>query len=434
MGETRDDASIAMGRTRMNLLADKRALAVVAAVGLLASVLVWALSRGEGLGEMRVRAEGGTVEIERDGELIRVGDQTAVESGDILTTAKGAYATLRLERDRLIHLGPQASVEILGGSALASQNGTLVAEARDPLRVAMGDTVARGRDTDFRVDRELGTTRAAVYDGRLDLTAPGSPVLQLTALWQTTVTADRLYGQEPYELREDDHFDKEFLDSLVELDQELANLKQGFAPLVSGSAPDLAFFASLADQKVDFLRRYMNNVSGKRPGYTVDLMIGLKLADVAKGSLDETFRRGFGYYRQGATWGVAGGLLGLDRDEDWKPAVNQLQVAMLGSSGVAGGGGDDTDFTLAGGEDTTSAGDPVDGSAPSGGDGDTGGGDAPPPPDDGGGDDDNDDDGGGDDETEPPPPPPPCDVQCEVEKVIPTPDPNDALDPPPLGN
>ena len=74
----------------MKLLANKKVLAVVVVLGLVASLLVWTLSRGDELGEMRVQADKGTVEIERDGTSIRVGGQNPVEPGDIVSTGTPA--------------------------------------------------------------------------------------------------------------------------------------------------------------------------------------------------------------------------------------------------------------------------------------------------------------------------------------------------------
>ena len=420
------------GTRDMKLLANRKALAIAAAIGLIASLSVWALSRDEALAEMTLQVDKGSVEIQRgDGAIPAVG-RTGIEAGDVVVTADNSYATLRLEGERVISLGPAASLEILGGTGVSSGAGTLVADAGDPLRVAIGDAMARGDQAVVRVDRSAGTTRAGVYEGRLDLAAPGSPGVSLERLWQATLTAGRLYGREPYELKDGDVWDGRHLDSLVALDARLTTMRSGFASLVGRSLPGLDFFAALVDQDVGFLRTHVDKLTPKRPLRTADLMIGVAVAKPAAGPLEPDFRRGYGYFRQGASWGIVAGLLGVENPKEWKPVVDELEVAMLGSAGVADGDPGDATFTVAEGDgETTAPGDSVDGSGEpvdEGAPGDGPGALPPTQPPDGGDDDDDDGSDDDDDNNGTPSPSPACDIQCEVEKIVPTPLPTTSLE------
>jgi hypothetical protein len=419
----------------MSQLATQKALVVVLAAAVLGVAVFIAFSRGDTLGEMKVRAEGGTVTIQRGEETLTTTDEEDIAPGDVIATGEDSQAELRLQGDRRLFLGSFARIRILGPGGVESQDGSIVADTEDPLKVSMGDTIARarGRRTIFRVDRDSGATRAGVYRGVIDLAAPGSTGLELDALWQTTVVADRLYRAEPYRLRQQDSLDQLFLDDLVELEGILQTNRDGYIGEIAGTAPTLAYFDSLVKGDVGFLRDYAGKLSPKRPAYTADVMIGLFLAKSAPGSLHRSFDETFGYFEQGASWGVTAGLLGLDKKVEWNPAVAQLEDALFESSGGAGGG-DDPTFAIAG-EETGSEESTVDGPSADDGTftdpGDSGSDPAPPPPDSDDDDGDGDDGGGGDDD---PKPPPPCDLECEVEKIIPSPDPDNLLDPPPLGD
>ena len=418
----------------MNQIAKQKVLAVVVAAALLALGLFWTLSRGDTLGEMKLLVGVGSVTIQRGDEALPVGggEQADIAPGDVVSTARDSQATVRLEGERRLMLDERSSVEILGVASVESVDGTVIADADNPMKVSLGDTVARAAKSRFRVDREAGTTRAGVYTGRLELTAPGSPILRLNALWQTTVVADRLYGSEPYRLEIDDPWDQQFLDHLVDLDRELTDLRRGYIGEIAGTAPSLAYFDTQAKGEVSFMKRYVRDLSPKKPGYTADLMINFFLAKHAPGgSLAKNFDEGFGYFRKGASWGITAGLLGLDDQDEWRDARKDLRVAIYGTSGVGGSGGEGPSFAVEG-DATSPEGDTVDG-APT----DTGGdpGDSPgdpgpaPPPEDP-----PEPTEDPDPTDDPDPSPPPCDVQCEVEKIIqPSPDPTRLLDPPPIG-
>ena len=425
----------------MSQLGKQKALVVVLAAAVLGVAVFIAVSQGEALGEMKVRAEAGSVSIQREGEVISTRGEADIAPGDVISTSAGSQAILRLEGDRVLALDSSARLRVLGTTGVESQDGTVVAKARDPLEVSLGDTVARGRKAVFRIDRDSGTSRAGVYSGRVELSAPGSPALELDALWQTTVVADRLYEAEPYELGLKDIWDQSFLDDLVELEQQLQSNKSGYIGEIAGIAPSLAYFDSLVKGDVGFLRKYSDELSPKRPGYTTDVMIGLFLASRAPGSLERAFHKAFGYFQGGASWGIAAGLVGLDRKGEWTPAVAQLEDALFETSGGAGGD-DDATFAIAGEEETGADGETVDGPSADDGSftapGDSGSGPAPPPPGDAPGDDPGDDPGDpGDDPGDgDPEPPSECGLECEVEKIIPqsSPRPGNLVNPPPLGD
>ena len=416
---------------RLMTPAQQKLVAAVVAVVLLAAGLFFVLARGSSLDEMTVRVENGLVRIQRGDETIQVADPAGVRAGDVVQTAAASAATMRLEGDRHLLLGPSSQVRVTDGASIESLDGSVLADAGDRTTVMVDDTSATARRSLFRIDRPFGTARAGVYKGRLALEAPGSPVLELDRLFQATVTADQLYEDEPYDLRLDDDWDGEYLDSLVDLQRELSQYRAGYAAQLGGSLPNLDYFSSLAGTDVGFMAPLVKRQRPARPGYTVDLMVALFLAKSAPGKLEVAFERAWDLFRQGGSWGVIAGILGLGSEKRWTPMVAELKSTIEQSVTVAGGTPESADFTLAGGDDGTIGVDAtVDGTVPVGPEDDpvdppTGDDEAPVPPpspdvDD---DDDNDDDDGGGS-------PPPCDVECQVEEILPTPPPT-GLDPPP---
>ena len=385
---------------------------------------------------MSLRRDKGAVDVIRDDQTLAVVDRMSIERGDIVVAEPGAVATMRLEGRRLLILGSareQSEVSILGGSAVASTAGSLLAQAGERTSVMVGETKAVGRRSLFRVDRPFGTARAGVYRGSVSLEAPGSPGLELRRLFQSTVTANQLYEETPYDLRPDDQWDAHYLDSLVDLERNLSLYRAGYKDQLGNSLPSLDYFSSLVDADVGFMQPLVKRQSPKRPGYTVDLMVGLFVAKHAPGRLGAAFDRAWRLRREGGSWGVVAGILGLGEQKRWQPMVAQLASTIERSIAVAGGTRPETEFTLADGGDATlgdgggpdstfvpsdEAEDPADvPDLPP--DSHT---DAPPPPEER----DDDDDGGGNPS---PPPPPPCDLECQVKDIIPTPQPTSLPEP-----
>ena len=412
----------------MKLAASHKIAALVAALALLSGGLAWVLTRGDPLAEMSLRRDAGTVVIQRGDESIEVRDRATIEPDDVVVIDPGSVATMRLEGQRLFTLGGSKGSEIavLGGTTVESRAGYLLAQATDRTTVMVGETRASARRALFRIDRPFGTARAGVYRGTLTLEAPGSPGAELSRLFQSTVTANQLYEEKPYHLNPGDPWDAHYLDSLVDLDRNLELYRHGYKDQLGSSLPSLGYFSSLADANVDFMRPLVKRQRPKRPGYTVDLMVGLFVAKHAPGRLDVAFERAWDLFRRGGSWAVIAGILGIERQREWQPLVAQLAGTIERSITVADGTGGETEFTLADGDDGTLGSEPPDDSFVPDTPDDDGSGQlppeagprpSPPPDDDNNGNDDDNNGNGGD------PSPPPCDIECQIKEIVPTPEP-----------
>jgi hypothetical protein len=420
---------------------NRKVLAVALVVALLAGGLYWFLSGSDALAAMTVRADSGSIEVIRDGETVSVDGNFSLEAGDIVRTTKGSVASLRLDGPRRIQMLESAEIRILGGSAIDSLQGKMLANAGARLAANIGDVSVTTSNAQFRIDNMTGSARTGVYEGRVSVDDPGSEALVVPALFQTSVAGGRVFEREPYALEESDLWDSRILGQLVEIEDGLGQVKQGFATQLGGSRPDLAYFGSLTKKDVGFMKPYLAPKRLRNEGYTADLMVAFMVATHAPGSPERAFERAYElFFQQDGTWGIVAAIVMRADEGRLDRFAADLEDAFLGTGVLAGSTGGEPDFalpaddgsgSLAGGGSAGGSGTGDSGSqAPSG--DDSGGG---TPPGDGGGDDPGDDpgDGGGDDPGDDPGGEDPggeC-LSCAVEDIIPSPPPG--MSPPPLG-
>jgi hypothetical protein len=397
-------------------------LAIPLIISLIATTACWPFSSDD-IAEMSVKrtSDSGKVEIVRGDETISVSDAEEVQVGDLVSTADGARALLRLEGDkpdsRFVNLAPNTDVRIESVKAVEGplHTGSLVADAGAPMRVTFAGFDATTASGAFRIDIGAASVRAGAYSGAVRLETPGQPRISLPTLFEAQAAAGDLDGKEPYRLDTGDPWDRVFLRAVVDLDEQLTPLATGLRNQLGGARPGLPYFHALADQKVGFMKGYLS-----RP--TVDLLTAFLIADNSPGSLKKNLARAFRLSDDGAKWAVAAGILGAG----FKTLVADLSNVAAATGAVAGGTGNDAVFSVAAaeaigdaapGESVTVAGGPEDDGAG----GDDGGGD------DGGGDDD-----GGDPKPSPKPSDecgPVCEAQNEVNERLPgaTPSPSGIL-------
>lgn len=362
----------------------------------------------ETLSEMSLQREQGRVQVFRDDEVIDVEEgSVSLELGDVVKTSKNGLAKLRLEGERVAWVADWQSdsgqVEIVNTKTIEAQAGSLLTDANDSTKVVFGDVEATSTESLFRVDQGPGSARAGSYAGHLRLKAPGQPTAEFSSYFQTVASAGDLRPAAPYQLNEEDPWDRLHLSDVVELETELDGLAGGLANQLGKERPTLAYFRALAGGRdVSFLRPYLD-----RP--VVDLLIGFTLANNTPSiGLKRAFVRSFDLLEDGASWGIVAAIMKASH----RPLLAQLEDIIV-TTGAVAAGGDETTFSVAAAEAVAGGGAP----------GDVGPGDGGqrPPPGGGGG----DDPGGGEDPDPPEPSPSPeCDVQCEIEKALnPTPSP-----------
>ncbi len=369
----------------------KRQLAIGLIACLLGGTACWPFDEDQ-LAEMTLKRVKGLIQVQRGEEQIEVSSETSLEPGDVVITGRDASAVLRLGGERRVQLASTTRARIIGESAIAGESGKLLADTRESIRVVIGDVEARASKAVFRIDRGLGSTRAGIYEGRVQLSAPGEDGVTVGRLHEASVAAGDLPSlPDPYTLRQDDPWDQLFLGDLLGLDSELSQQAAGFAPqLDAGDKPGLAYFSALAGgADVSFMRPYLRRAS------PVDLVIGFIVATRAPGSLRDAFLEALDLFEDGASWAVVAGILNVRPN----PLLADLGKVIEGTGAVAEDGGS-AEFSIAAAQDTIGSAPPSD---DGGGSGDTGAdeppnqdgdGQAAPPGDEGGGGDPGDGDGG----------------------------------------
>ncbi len=330
------------------------AVAVLAAV----SVTVYLGNAGE-FGAMEVRAlSGAGVQIHRGNEVIEVGQSPeTLQPQDVVVTSDGPkdLAELNLESaDRTVALQRNTRLRILSSTVVEAQQGSVLALADDaPMEVRFDEVSARFSSSIFRVDRGVGSVRAASYDGSVRLESPGEERLEVPMLFQVDIAAGDLpMAPVPYRIDAVDAWETRYLVSVLEMNNELGPLFRGFARQIGDSRPGLDYFRSLTTADVSFMRRYLS-----RP--VADLLVAFTIAgNGPDSSFKAAFKRAISYLDAGATYGIAAAILEMEA----KDLVAQLEGLVRDTGAVAdGGGAGDATFTVG-----SAAGSPGSGTAGSG--------------------------------------------------------------------
>lgn len=385
-------------------------LAIPLIISLIATTACWPFGSDD-IAEMSVKrtSDSGKVEITRGDETISVSDVEEVEVGDLVSTSGGARALLRLDGEkpnaRFVNLAPNTDLRIESTKAVEGplHTGSLVADTGAPMRVTFAGFDATSSSGAFRVDIGVASVRAGAYSGAVRLETPGQPRIELSKLFEAQAAAGDIDGKEPYRLDTADPWDRVFLRSVVDLDEQLTPLATGLRNQLGGARPGLPYFHALADQDVGFMKRYLS-----RP--TVDLLTAFLIADNSPGSLKKNMARAFRLADDGAKWAVAAGILGAG----FKTLVADLSNIATATGAVAGGTGNEAVFSVASAEAVDDAA-PGESLTVAEGAGDDGGGDDAPPIDDGGGDDEGEGGGG---EPSPAPSDDGCNFACEQVREI----------------
>lgn len=404
-GPALDRSSLTVNVFNPTLL--KRVAVAVTAVAVGAGLLLlpgW----GEGeIGQMEIRELRGDVVLMRGGETLPVDGSIAIKPGDTIKAVDGRTAAeLRLSGDRHALLAGRAAVTIIDEQTMSLQSGSVKAESLggDHLSLRFDDIEIRpaGPAAVFRVDQGFGFARAASYSGTAVLSRPGERPLELDRLFEASVAGGELpLTTKPYRYDRNDDWDRQHLQSVMELDENLSTTAASLTNQLGKKRPGLEFFKGLAGRTVPYVRDFL-----RQP--TQDLLIGFAIAQNSPGTpAKKAMREAFSLHDAGGRWGVVATIL----DTRTKPLLAQLNDIVL-ATGIADGdtGREAPDLTLAAGSAAST------GSGTSGGNGDGGGGGTDPGTGTGGGTGGGGGDGGGgggggDDE---------CaqdDAECNVEEI-----------------
>jgi hypothetical protein len=357
-----------------------RKLVIGSIIVMLAGTACWPFDGDDALGAMKLRRTGdGRVELHRDGDVVNVTDEASLESRDVIVTKDDATAELQLASGRRAMIAPDSQHLIVDTSTIEAQQGSLLARASAPMTISFAGAEAELSSGLFRVDRALGASRAATYEGRVRLSAPGQR-LNLEPLFQTSVSAADFDDPDPYRLNEKDLWDNTHLADVLDLDKQLGQIAAGLASQVGKTRPTVGYFRGLANgQPTGFMAGYVDSRRG-----TEDLLIGFTVGLEADRALKSGVDRAFELFDDGARWGVAAAIMEVNEN----PLIAALE-GIIEATGVASAEpGEAPDFSTEAGVLASGPGD----APPDGG----GGGVGNP------GDDDPDDPGGGGNDPDPP--------------------------------
>ncbi|HET7482383.1 MAG TPA: hypothetical protein VFK89_05920, partial [Actinomycetota bacterium] len=173
-------------------MAVKHWMAVVLAVAVLGA---GACATGPAeLGAMQIQRASGHVEILRGSDSIDVSDVEGLEPGDVIVTGATGTAHLNLASDaQRVDIAPDSRVRVRSNSVVEGLEGSLLARASHaPTSVLFDGVKAEFSNARFRLDRGFSSSRAASYDGTVELGSPGETRIDLQRLYQVDVAAGDL--------------------------------------------------------------------------------------------------------------------------------------------------------------------------------------------------------------------------------------------------
>lgn len=341
------------------LIIEMRRQTLIAVVALLVGSSCSLFERDDTLGEMTLerRGQSGVVRVDHEGETFEVDDRRQVEPGDVIRTSGGAQARLRLGGDREVWLADRTRIELVDTDAVDDEKGTVLADVDDPTTVMFGDVEASVAQGVFRVDQLSASARAGVYAGSAHLDSPGEPRVRVRTYFQAPVAAGEIMPVAPYRIDAADEWDRLWLEEIVALDEELAQLANGFSAQIGRARPTLSYFRGLSDGRdVSAVRPYLRRA-------VADLMIAYTIADTdGEAPFGASFSRAFRLHDAGAAWGLAVAIMEVKS----RPMLAALEELIIGTGAVAGGAGDEFTFATGSPGGGTGPGGSVSGPSPGG--------------------------------------------------------------------
>jgi hypothetical protein len=278
---------------------------------------------------MTIKVLSGSATIQRADAVTKVGKEAKLQIGDRIKLSRRGVSQIRLEPGRLFEL-VGGEVKVKKGDRLQLTSGRLLSSISAPGTVNVGALQINSSVGTFRVDRSL-STRVGVYKGRTELQL-GADRLTLPRLRQAVVAEGVLPQREkPLRLSSQDRWDKRFLQSVLDLDDRLANFGRGLEAQL-GPGTGVEFFNRVVPGSGDL--SFLNDFNSNRRS---DVLIGLTVASEAVGNdaaeLRPTFQKAFGLWSEGASWGLVSYELGVGQTS----LFNRLLQA-VGLSGILVGG------------------------------------------------------------------------------------------------
>lgn len=199
------------------------------AVSVALALLVGACARGPSASaDFEVLPLEGTVQILEEGTWKPVSERTALSRGDQVRAGPDGKARIHLPGDQTVELAPDARVLVTGPEAAEVLGGSVLAQARQGLAVAVDGLEVTAADAVFRLDLGL-SRRLAVYRGEAEVPGSGwdDPVTAFQQLTLVGRSAPR--GPVPLEVDTNDRWDVRLLGEAMDVGLALLQQETGLA-------------------------------------------------------------------------------------------------------------------------------------------------------------------------------------------------------------
>jgi hypothetical protein len=279
------------------------------AFSLVMAVLVGACGRGpvSSFGFEVLPLEG-TVEILQGGQWKSVSERTVLSRGDQVHAGADGKARIHLPGQQTVELAPEARVLVTGPEAAEVLGGSVLAQARRGLAVAVDGLEVIASDAVFRLDLTL-SRRLVVYRGEAEVPGSGwdDPVTAFQQLTLVGRSAPR--RPEPLVVDTNDRWDVRLLGEAMDVGLALLQQETGLASQLRDQAARKTVFRTLSTALPgENLRAQL----AKLPPAVVVVAATIAMSLEAEGPT-KVLDRIFHLRTLGASWIVVAALLGVGR-------------------------------------------------------------------------------------------------------------------------
>jgi hypothetical protein len=280
---------------------------------------------------MTVRPRDGDVTISRNGEELRVSGQFDLEAGDVVTVS-GGDADIALAGRRRLVLGADGALVVRSETAVEALNGSLLIDAGDPTVAVVDEVRARAQGGVWRIDTSSVSSRVAVMRGTTTATAPGGQPVRVPALFQAPVVASEVFSPEPYRVDPRDEWDRQYLDGVIDLDDQLERFARALSGRLFGERPGPGYFEPLLGSDASLLADELRAGDVE----VADLVVAAAIAASTDGASTPTaLRRALGLFDDGATWGLTAAIMRVDPETMLARLEEFITAAVVSTSSAA---------------------------------------------------------------------------------------------------
>lgn len=250
----------------------------------------------------------GTVEVFQGGQWKLISERTVLSRGDQVRAGPDGKARIHLPGEQTVELAPEAKVLVSGPEAAQVLGGSVLAQARQGLVVAVDGLEVTAANAVFRLDLGL-SRRLAVYRGEAEVPRSGwdDPVTAFQQLTLVGRSAPR--GPVPLQVDTNDRWDVRLLGEAMDVGLALLQQETGLASQLRDQAARRTVFATLAKALPE---EDLRSQLAKLPPAVV--VVAATIAMTLEEEIPErVLDRILNLRALGASWIVVAGLLGVGR-------------------------------------------------------------------------------------------------------------------------